>query len=161
MFLATKAAWAGIVFIFLTTGISRSRPTVLASGANLSREVPVVEHRNDVKKMQQILRGKGYYRGKVDGVFGLRTSASIRGFQKAELLPITGQVDAQTAGKLGVKREDPGGTGNESTKGKPSAGMKWAAGSGRTSKTRRKAVKTVAAPDSGRTLQAESDNHSQ
>jgi hypothetical protein len=129
MFLATKAAWAGIVFIFLTTGISRSRPTVLASGANLSKEVPVVQRRNDVKKMQQILRGKGYYRGK--------------------------------AGKLGVKREDPGGTGNESMKGKPSAGMKWAAGSGRASKTRRKAVKTVAAPDSGRTLPAESDNHSQ
>jgi hypothetical protein len=57
MFLATKAAWAGVVFIFLTTGISRSRPTVLASGANLSREVPVVEHRNDVKRMQQILQG--------------------------------------------------------------------------------------------------------
>ncbi len=86
MFLASKAAWAGIVFILLTTGISEPRPTPLASGANLSKEVPAVGHRNDVQKMQQTLRGKGHYRGKVDGVFGLRTRASIRGFQKAENL---------------------------------------------------------------------------
>jgi len=41
MFLASKAAWAGVVFIFLATGISGPRPTPLASGAN-SKEVPAV-----------------------------------------------------------------------------------------------------------------------
>jgi peptidoglycan hydrolase-like protein with peptidoglycan-binding domain len=132
MFLASKVAWAGIVFMLLTTGISGTRPTPLSSGADLSKEVPAVGHRNDVKKMQQTLRGKRHYRGKVDGVFGLRTRASIRGFQKAESLPVT----------------------------------KWAKGSGRTSKTLGKSVKTVAAPESGRgdgekTLQAENDNHPQ
>jgi len=40
MFLASKAVWAGIVFILLTT-ISEPRPTPLASGAN-SKEVPAV-----------------------------------------------------------------------------------------------------------------------
>jgi hypothetical protein len=50
MFLASKAAWAGIVFILLTTGISGPRSTLLASEANLSKEVPAVEHRNDVKE---------------------------------------------------------------------------------------------------------------
>ena len=166
MFLASKAAWAGIVFILLTTGISEPRPTPLASGANLSKEVPAVGHRNDVKKMQQTLRGKGHYRGKVDGVFGLRTRASIRGFQKAENLPVTGQLDPQTAGKLGVRPEGRAESRYETTKGKPSAGIKWAKGSGRTSKTLRKAVKTVAAPENGRgdnekTLQAENHNHPQ
>ena len=165
MFLASKAAWAGIVFILLTTGISEPRPTPLASGAN-SKEVPAVGHRNDVKKMQQTLRGKGHYRGKVDGVFGLRTRASIRGFQKAENLPVTGQLDPQTAGKLGVRPEGRAESRYETTKGKPSAGIKWAKGSGRTSKTLRKAVKTVAAPENGRgdnekTLQAENHNHPQ
>jgi peptidoglycan hydrolase-like protein with peptidoglycan-binding domain len=164
MFLASKAALAGIVFILLTTGISGPRPTPLASGANLSKEVPAVGHRNDVKKMQQTLRGSEHYRGKVDGVFGLRTGASIRGFQKAENLPVTGQPDTLTAEKLGVRPEGREETRYEATKGKPSAGIKWAKSSGRTSKTLRQAVKTVAAPESGRedhekTLQPENDKH--
>src|ERR1700738_503449 len=65
MSLASKAAWAGIVCVVLTTGISGPRPTLLASGASLSKEVSAVGHRNDVKKM----------------------------------------LDAQTAGKLGVRPE--------------------------------------------------------
>lgn len=150
MFLASKAALAGIVFILLTTGISKTRPTPLPSGSNFGKEEPAVGHWNDVEKMQETLWDKGHYRGQVDGVLGLRTRASIRGFQKAENLLVTGQLDAQTAGKLGVRPESREETGNETTKGKPSAGLKWARGSGRTSKPLRKAVKTVAAPASGR-----------
>ena len=166
MFLASKAAWAGIVFILLTTRISGPRPTRPASADNLSNEAPAAVHRNDVKKMQQTLRGKGHYRGKVDGVFGLRTRASIRGFQKAENLAVTGQLDTQTAGKLGVTPEGRKETGYEITKSKPSAGIKWAKGRGRTSKPLRKAVKTVATPESGpgdreKTLRAENDSHPQ
>jgi peptidoglycan hydrolase-like protein with peptidoglycan-binding domain len=166
MFLASKAAWTGIVFILLTTGISGPRPRPFASGVNLNKEVPAVVHRNDVKKMQETLQNNGHYRGKVDGVFSLRTGASIRAYQKAENLPVTGQLDAQTAGKLGVRPEGREETGYETTPGKPSAGIKWAKGSGRASKTLRKAVKTVAAPESGRgdrekTLQAENEKHPQ
>jgi peptidoglycan hydrolase-like protein with peptidoglycan-binding domain len=162
MFLASKAALAGIVFILLTTGISGPRPTPVASGASPSKEGPAVRPANDVKKMQQTLYEKGHYRGEVDGVFGPRTRASIRGLQKTENLPVTGQLDTQTAGKLGVRPQGREETGKETTKGKPSAGIKWPKGSGRTSKTLRKAVKTVAAPESGRehrhkTLQAEND----
>jgi len=165
MLLASKAAWAGIVFILLTTGISKPRPP-LAPGANLSNEVPAIGRWNDVKQMQQTLRDKGHYGGKVDGVFGLRTRASIRAYQRAENLPVTGQLDIQTAGKLGVRPEGREETGYETAKGKPSAGIKWANGSGRTSKTLRKPGKTGAAPESGRedrenTLQAESGNHPQ
>jgi peptidoglycan hydrolase-like protein with peptidoglycan-binding domain len=166
MLLAGKAAWAGIVFILLATGVSGPRPTPLALGANLSKEVPAVGNRNDVRKMQQTLQDKGRYRGEVDGVFGLRTRASIRGFQKAENLPVTGQLDTETAGRLGVRPEGREETGEETTKGKPSAGIRWAKGARRTSKPLRKAVKTVAAPESGRgarekALQAENDNHPQ
>jgi peptidoglycan hydrolase-like protein with peptidoglycan-binding domain len=167
MFLAGKAASTGIVFILLTTGISGPRPTPLAPGANLSKEVAAIGHRNDVKKMQQTLRDNGHYRGEVDGVFGLRTRASIRGFQKAENLPVTGQLDTQTAGKLGVSPEGREETGSETTKGKPSAYVEWAKGSGRTSKTLPKAVKTAAVPESGgrgdreKTLPGEKDNHPQ
>ena len=55
--------------------------------------------------MQEILRDKGHYRGKIDGVLGLRSRASIRAYQKAENLPITGQVDARTADGLGLRPE--------------------------------------------------------
>jgi peptidoglycan hydrolase-like protein with peptidoglycan-binding domain len=166
MLLRGKAAWAGIVFVLLTTGISGPRLTPLAAEANLPKEVPAVRNRKDVRKMQQTLHDKGHYRGEVDGVFGLRTQASIREFQKAENLPVTGQIDTQTAGKLGVKPEGREETGDETTKGKPSAGIKWVKGSGRSSKPLRKAVKTDEAPERGRgarekTLQAENDNHPQ
>ena len=150
MFLATKAAWAGIVFILLTTGISGPRPTPLNSAANLNKEVPEVEHRNDVKTMQQALRDKGHYRGEVDGVFGLRTGASIRGFQKAENLPVTGQLNTETAGKLGISPEGREATRNETTKGKPSAYIEWIKGSRKISVTLRKAVKPDSAPENRR-----------
>jgi peptidoglycan hydrolase-like protein with peptidoglycan-binding domain len=166
MLLASKAGLAGIVFILLTTEILGPPSTRLLSRANLSGEVPAVGRRDDVKKMQQTLEGKGHYRGKVDGVFGLRTQASIRGFQKAENLPVTGELDTQTAGKLGVRLEGREETDYVMTKGKPSAGIKWAKSSGRASKRLRKAVKTVATPESSRgdrekTLQADSDNYPQ
>jgi len=62
------------------------------SGANVSKEGPAAGNRNDVKTMQQILRDKGHYRGEVDGVSGLRTWASIRGFQKADNLQSQGSL---------------------------------------------------------------------
>ena len=141
MFLAGKAAWAGIVFLLLTSGISRPRPTPLTSGANVSKEVPAAVPQNDVRKIQEALQDNGQYGAKVDGVFGLRTRASIRGFQKAENLPVTGQLDSETAAKLGVRPEGREETAYQITQGKPSAGIKWAAGSRRASKTPRKAVK--------------------
>jgi peptidoglycan hydrolase-like protein with peptidoglycan-binding domain len=104
------------------------------SGTNLSSEAPGETHGNDVKEMQQTLLDRGHYRGKIDGVFGLRTRASIRGFQKAENLPVTGELDVRTAGKLGVRPEVREETGNETSQEKPSAGIKWARGSRRTSK---------------------------
>jgi hypothetical protein len=170
MFLAGKAAYAGIVFLLLTTWISGPRPTPDASRAtlskDLSREVPGHAHPNDVSEMQQTLRGKGHYRGKVDGVFGLRTRAGIRAYQKAENLPVTGQFDTQTAGKLGLQPEDREKTGSAAAHDKPSAGIEWARGSRRASKALRIPIKRRTASDggrgdSGKTLQAENDEHPQ
>jgi len=142
---ASKIACSGIVFLLTTPWISGPRPTPppapLDSGANLTSEVPGDTHWNDVKAMQQNLQDEGHYRGKVDGVIGLRTRASIRGYQKAESLPVTGQLDVQTAGKLGVKPEVRDTTGDESTKDKPSAGITWADGSRRFGRTLRKPPK--------------------
>jgi peptidoglycan hydrolase-like protein with peptidoglycan-binding domain len=180
MFLASKIGWVGVALGLLTTGILI--PGSLRGPArpdSHQEKVAIFITKNEIMKMQETLRAKGHYRGKVDGVFGLRTRASIRAYQKAENLPITGQVDPQTADGLGIRPETTWsnsqsagrevGHGSDGASGqikrdKPSAGIKWAEGSGRTSKTPRKAVKAVAAPESGRgdrerKLQAENDNH--
>jgi peptidoglycan hydrolase-like protein with peptidoglycan-binding domain len=92
--------------------------------------------------MQLALQDKGHYRGKIDGVLGLRTRASIRAYQKAENLPVTGQLDSQTAGKLGFAAEHLQEAGYKTARSKPSAGIKRSKGSGRSGKTGPNAVKT-------------------
>jgi peptidoglycan hydrolase-like protein with peptidoglycan-binding domain len=129
-----------MVFLLLSSGISRPHGTPPASRANVSKDMPAVAQRDDVKKIQEALQDNGQYGGKVDGVLGLRTRASIRGFQKAENLPITGQLDSETAGKLGVRPESREEAAHEVTQGKPSAGIKWGGSLRRTSKTPRKAI---------------------
>jgi hypothetical protein len=84
MFLAGKAAYAGIVFLLLTTWVSGPHPAPPTAAADLSKRVPESSHSNNVNGMQQTLLDKGHYRGKVDGLFGLRTRASIRAYQKTE-----------------------------------------------------------------------------
>jgi len=135
MLLANKAAWAGIAFLLLTTGISGSPRTTLASESNLSEEVSSIGHRVAVNEMQEALRNKGHYRGQIDGVLGLRTRASIRAYQKAENLPVTGNLDKETAGRLGVRPEVREERGFDTRQHKPPAGTKWAKGSGRAGKT--------------------------
>jgi peptidoglycan hydrolase-like protein with peptidoglycan-binding domain len=162
MLLASRAAWPGIVLILLTTGISGPRAPPLTPGPGLGEEVAAVTSRNDVKIIQETLRDNGHYRGKVDGVFGLRTQAAIRGFQKAENLPVTGQIDTQTAGKLGVRPQRREETVEDTSMGKPSAGIKWPESSLRATKTQWKAVKTAAASKSAErerenALQADKD----
>ena len=147
MFSAGKIAWAGIVvFLLLATGISGPRPTLLTPGVDLSNEGSAVPHPNDVKRMQQTLLDKGHYRGNVDGVFGLRTRASIRAYQKAESLPATGHLDKETAGRLGIGPEVRQETRFVTTQDKPSAGTKWAKGSGRARKTPQTPVKKWTTP---------------
>jgi len=182
MLLAGKIVWAGIAFTLLTAGmlLQNSLQSAAESDSNKKEVVAAFVVKNEIRKMQETLRDKGHYRGKVDGVFGLRTRASIRAYQKAENLPVTGQVDTRTARGLGVR---PGSTwgdslstgpevghsseagGGEIKRDKPSAGIKWAKGSRRT-RTPRQGVKTVAAPEScrgdrERNLQAESEKHPQ
>ena len=143
MFLSSKVAWSGIVFILLTMGISVPRPTPRAAEVNVREGIRTVERGNDVKKVQRALADQGHYRGKVDGTFGLRTRASVRAYQKAEDFPITGHVDVQTGVGLGVRPESTCGNSQSSEmqvghRDKPSAGTKRA--ENRTSKTGRKEI---------------------
>jgi len=57
------------------------------------------------KRCRKLCAIRDITEGKIDGFVGLGTRASVRAFQKAENLPATGQLDSQTAGKLGVISE--------------------------------------------------------
>jgi peptidoglycan hydrolase-like protein with peptidoglycan-binding domain len=104
MFLARKIGWAGITL--LTAGmLLQDFPRIAAGSDSNKKKAPAFVIPNEIRKMQEILRDKGYYRGNVDGVFGLRTRDSIRAYQKAEKLPVTGQVDRRTADELGLRPE--------------------------------------------------------
>ena len=105
MFIAGKKLGTGIVFaLLLSTTFAASLPS-WAAGPELSEEALAILRQNDVRNMQQALFNRGHYRGKVDGVMGLRTRESIRAFQKTENLPATGKLDSQTAHKLGITQD--------------------------------------------------------
>ena len=56
-----------------------------------------------VEKVQRILTQKGYKPGKIDGVWGSKTEAAVRAFQKDHRLTVTGRLDERTKKVLEVK----------------------------------------------------------
>jgi peptidoglycan hydrolase-like protein with peptidoglycan-binding domain len=56
-----------------------------------------------VRAVQEALKSKGHDPGPIDGIFGPKTEAALKSFQKAENLEASGRGDAQTLAKLGVQ----------------------------------------------------------
>jgi len=154
MNLYRKAVWARIVFTFLMTGMLGLSLMPCASAQN----------RGDIKKVQETLRDKGYYTAPVDGIMGPQTRAALRQYQQSENLPVTGRLDGETAGKLGVGPETVGGdfkaageavgtggqgVGHEMKEGKPiAAGKDMGKGLGKGGKDVGKGVKKATSPKS-------------
>jgi hypothetical protein len=145
MLLTSKIGLAGTIFAFLTTVVlAQGIPLSSAVSAFNQERVTVFVIKDEIKKVQGTLHGRGYYGGEVDGVIGLRTRASLRAYQKAENLPATGQLDTRTAAGLGVRPESTWGNSKsdeqevghssdivvgDSKGGKPSAGIRRTEGS--------------------------------
>ncbi len=153
MLLVNKIRWAGLALTVLTAAILLQGVARHKAGTPSNKEgTAAFVAEDEIKKMQGTLRGKGDYQGEIDGVLGLRTRASVRAYQRARNLPITGEVDARTANGLGVRPEltwdnfkndglEAGhasdSSGDEIKRDKPSAGIQRAEG---TSKTGRKKI---------------------
>jgi len=162
----SKTVWTRVVFTFLVTGMLGLSLTSLGFAANPEEEKPAVSHSQDITKVQESLRDKGYYHAKVDGVVGPQTREAIRQYQQSENLPVTGRLDAETAGKLGVEPESVGGSfesagqevgkggkelGHEMKQGKPiAAGKEMGKGLGRGGEKFGKAVKKAVSTESDR-----------
>jgi peptidoglycan hydrolase-like protein with peptidoglycan-binding domain len=154
MSLNKKAVWTRVIFTLLMTGMLGLSVIPLASAGD----------RGDIKKVQETLRDKGYYTASVDGRMGPQTREAIRQYQKSENLPVTGRLDGETAGKLGVEQESVGGdfkaagkdvgrggegVGHEMKQGKPiAAGKDLGEGVGKGGKKVGEGVKKSVSPKS-------------
>jgi peptidoglycan hydrolase-like protein with peptidoglycan-binding domain len=155
--LARKIGSAGIVSSLLMIGmLVQGFPRSAADSDSNKEGITAFVAKNEVSRMQETLHDKGHYHGKADGFFGLRTRASIRAYQKAENLPVTGQVDARTAAGLGVRPESTWGNsesvgtgvnsaGDEIKRDKPSAGIRRSVKARKTA--RKEVLRAVAAED--------------
>lgn len=57
----------------------------------------------EVKKIQQKLKNWGYYDGAVDGIYGSRTEAAVRSFQKRNGLTVDGIAGPATLSAMGIQ----------------------------------------------------------
>jgi peptidoglycan hydrolase-like protein with peptidoglycan-binding domain len=55
---------------------------------------------DDVRKLQEILRAKGYLNANADGSFGPKTMEALSAYQRAMKLKVSGSVDADTLNSL-------------------------------------------------------------
>lgn len=55
-----------------------------------------------VRRAQLALKEQGYYEGETDGIMNARTSGALRAYQREHNLQETGDLDPQTAKKLGI-----------------------------------------------------------
>jgi peptidoglycan hydrolase-like protein with peptidoglycan-binding domain len=140
-----------------------SAPVVSAADTNAEH---LTLQRNDIREVQKSLNAKGFDCGPADGYLGPRTRSGIRQFQASESLAVTGRLDAETAGKLGVGPESIGGRfsgaghdvadgsaelGHEMKEGKPiAAGKEFGLGIGRAAKKVGQGVVQAVTPDSDR-----------
>ncbi|MCH8275903.1 MAG: peptidoglycan-binding protein [Armatimonadetes bacterium] len=60
--------------------------------------------RETVRRIQRVLKDKGYYTGTTDGLFGPGTRMGLEAFQRKEGLNVTGQPDVPTLDRLKLLR---------------------------------------------------------
>jgi len=69
---------------------------------NREETVPLQLKAEQVAAMQQKLNERGFFAGRVDGLWGPDTSAAVRDFQQKNSLPPTGRLDPGTLQALGI-----------------------------------------------------------
>lgn len=55
-----------------------------------------------VKEAQRMLRDEGHYNGRIDGIAGPNTTQALERYQRDNGLRVTGTLNSQTMGQMGV-----------------------------------------------------------
>ncbi len=82
-----------LVNIFIITFISTSNAEALSKMGSRGDEVT---------QIQQALKDRGFYRGNVDGIFGIQTKNAVISFQKSNSLTADGIAGPKTLSALGI-----------------------------------------------------------
>lgn len=70
---------------------------------NLHFEGNATLRKADVRKLQEALSAKGFYKGGIDGIWGGQTSQAILDYQALHQQPLTGTLTVETLQELGVR----------------------------------------------------------
>jgi hypothetical protein len=70
---------------------------------NLNFDANATLTNSDVKALQRALKTRGYYHGKIDGLWGGQTTQALLDYQGANEQPLTGTVTPGTLQDLGVR----------------------------------------------------------
>lgn len=84
---------------WVTASLSASESTMGKHAGSLSRLLDP-RNRDDARVIQQALKEKGYYKTKVDGLFGKGSQKALRAYKKAEMGQDNGQWDMETQNRL-------------------------------------------------------------
>ncbi len=62
----------------------------------------------EVRDVQSVLENHGYYKARIDGLWGPKTARALQSFQSDYALQRTGQLDAPTVNRLSMAMEEAG-----------------------------------------------------
>jgi peptidoglycan hydrolase-like protein with peptidoglycan-binding domain len=71
-------------------------------GSSTTTSVALDLSEPEIRELQQVLIDRGYYHGRVDGVFGPEMREALISFQRKEGFEATGRIDNRTVSALGL-----------------------------------------------------------
>jgi len=91
----------------LDTDRRGARAASMRKGSTTTDRPLAAKVQPDVRAAQEKLRDKGYDPGPIDGIWGPRTAAAVREYQRKEKMTVTNRLDTETLGKLEVAPKRP------------------------------------------------------
>ncbi|MBQ3234616.1 MAG: spore cortex-lytic enzyme [Clostridia bacterium] len=107
-----------IALAFSLIVVGASTAVIVASYNAPAVETAIVgaqSSKSDIKLVQQKLKNWGYYTGSVDGIYGSKTKAAVKYFQRRNGLTADGIVGNKTLKAMGITSSMLSGSGSSST----------------------------------------------
>ena len=99
-----KTLFASALLLTLAVSARAAEPAAKGEQMGDADKKPMATGSEETRRVQQALKAKNYDPGPIDGRMGPKTQGALKDFQQASGLKATGQLDSQTAEKLGVAK---------------------------------------------------------